>query len=99
MDCRTSARSPEVTCSPEATTASYSRQSYCADTALPFCLAALKPHASSTRDTSWLVWPALPETPTAIAGPASTSRSTWHAIGVVVSAMAGQTNQLVSLVE
>src|SRR5665809_14807 len=71
MDCRTSARSPEVTCSPEATTASYSRQSYCADTALPFCLAALKPHASSTRDTSWLVWPA----------------------------MAGQTNQLVSLVE
>ena len=50
IDWSTMASSPEVTCSPEATTASYSRASYMAETWLPFF--CLKPQASSTQATS-----------------------------------------------
>ena len=59
----TSASSPAVTCSPEATTASYSRAS---------CRGA----ASRHQPTSSLVLPAMAETTTATSWPASTSRLT-----------------------
>ena len=62
----TIASSPAVTCSPEATTASYSRAS---------CSGA----ASRHQATSWLVAPAMAETTTATSWPASTSRLTWRA--------------------
>src|SRR5438132_1172723 len=52
IDCSTMARSPAATCSPEATTASYSRAS---------CNVAAERHHS----TSWLVTPAKAETTTA----------------------------------
>ena len=55
-----------MTCSPEATTASYSRAS---------CSGA----ASRHQATSWLVVPAMAETTTATSWPASTSRLTWRA--------------------
>ena len=57
---------PAVTCSPEATTASYSRAS---------CSGA----ASRHQATSSLVLPAMAETTTATSWPASTSRLTWRA--------------------
>ena len=60
------ASSPAVTCSPEATTASYSRAS---------CSGA----ASRAQATSSLVLPAMAETTTATSWPASTSRFTWRA--------------------
>ena len=60
------ASSPAVTCSPEATTASYSRGSYSWE-------------ASRTQATSWLVVPDMAETTTATLLPASTSRFTWRA--------------------
>ena len=66
IDCSTMASSPAVTCSPVATTASYSRAS---------CRGA----ASRTQATSWLVTPAMAETTTATLLPASTSRLTWRA--------------------
>ncbi len=62
-DCRTMASSPAVTCSPVATTASYSRASWSAE-------------ASRTHFTSWLVVPAMAETTTATLLPASISRLT-----------------------
>ena len=62
----TIASRPAVTCSPEATTASYSRAS---------CSGA----ASRHQLTSWLVVPAMAETTTATSWPASTSRLTWRA--------------------
>src|SRR5262245_16327709 len=62
----TIASSPAVTCSPEATTASYSRAS---------CSGA----ASRAQATSSLVLPAMAETTTATSWPASTSRLTWRA--------------------
>ena len=52
MPCSTMASSPAVTCSPVATTASYSRAS---------CSTA----ASRHQATSWLVTPAMAETTTA----------------------------------
>ena len=61
--CRASAISPAVTCSPEATTASYSRAS---------CSGAM----ALVQPTSWLVAPAMAETTTATWWPASTSRLT-----------------------
>ena len=77
IDCRTMASSPEVTCSPEETTASYSRQSYWAESSRPpLSCRSLKPQACSTSETSWLVAPAMAETTTAQAWPASTSRFT-----------------------
>src|SRR5881628_2812128 len=57
---------PEVTCSPEATTASYSRAS---------CMG----EASVHQATSSLVLPDIAETTTATSWPASTSRFTWRA--------------------
>src|SRR5262245_12276929 len=60
------ASSPAVTCSPEDTTASYSRAS---------CSAAPSRHQA----TSWLVTPDMAETTTATSWPASTSRLTWRA--------------------
>ena len=57
---------PAVTCSPVATTASYSR-------------ASCRGEASRTQATSWLVVPAMAETTTATLLPASTSRLTWRA--------------------
>ena len=57
---------PEVTCSPEATTASYSRASCSAE-------------AARHQATSWLVVPAMADTTTATSWPASTSRLTWCA--------------------
>src|SRR4029078_3373949 len=66
IDCRTMARSPEVTCSPVATTVSYSRAS---------CSTA----ASRTQATSWLVTPDIAETTTQTLLPASTSRFTRRA--------------------
>ncbi len=52
MDCSTMASSPEVTCSPEATTASYSRASWMME-------------ASRHHPTSSLVLPDIAETTTA----------------------------------
>ena len=66
MPSSTIASSPAVTCSPEATTASYSRAS---------CSGA----ASRAQATSSLVLPAMAETTTATSWPASTSRLTWRA--------------------
>src|ERR1700740_2879680 len=66
MPCSVIARSPEVTCSPEATTASYSRAS---------CIG----EASVHQATSSLVLPDIAETTTATSWPASTSRFTWRA--------------------
>ena len=63
IDCSTIASSPAVTCSPVATTASYSR-------------ASCRSEASRTQATSWLVTPAMAETTTATLLPASTSRLT-----------------------
>ena len=60
------ARRPAVTCSPEATTASYSR-------------ASCSSEASRHQPTSWLVVPDMAETTTATSWPASTSRLTWRA--------------------
>src|SRR3569623_1247758 len=57
---------PEVTCSPEATTASYSR-------------AACIGEASVHQATNSLVLPDIAETTTATSWPASTSRFTWRA--------------------
>src|SRR3954454_9301862 len=62
----TMANSPEVTCSPEATTASYSRAS---------CIG----NASRHHSTSSLVLPDMAETMTATSWPASTSRLTCRA--------------------
>src|SRR6478752_9778712 len=66
MPCSTMASRPEVTCSPEATTASYSRAS---------CIG----EASVHQATSSLVLPDIAETTTATSWPASTSRFTWRA--------------------
>ena len=60
------ASSPEVTCSPDATTVSYSRAS---------CIG----EASRIQPTSSLVLPDMAETTTATSWPASTSRLTWRA--------------------
>src|SRR3954451_18066818 len=57
---------PDVTCSPEATTASYSRAS---------CIG----EASVHQATSSLVLPDIAETTTATSWPAATSRFTWRA--------------------
>ena len=73
IDCSAIASSPDVTCSPEATTASYSRASW---------ILRLEPSAfdaSLTQPTSSLVLPAMAETTTATSWPASTSRLTWRA--------------------
>src|SRR3954463_6836077 len=64
--CRAMAKRPEVTCSPDATTASYSRAS---------CSAAASRHHSTSR----LVVPAMADTTTATSWPASVSRFTWRA--------------------
>src|SRR6266404_2550658 len=64
--CSVIASSPAVTCSPEATTASYSRAS---------CIGEASPHHS----TSSLVLPAIADTTTATSWPASTSRFTCRA--------------------
>ena len=66
IDCSTIASSPAVTCSPVATTASYSR-------------ASCRTEASRTQATSWLVTPDMAETTTATWLPPSTSRLTWRA--------------------
>src|SRR5215471_8300834 len=66
MPCSTMASRPEVTCSPEATTASYSRASCTGE-------------ASVHQATSSLVLPDIAETTTATSWPASTSRFTWRA--------------------
>src|SRR5436190_1373438 len=66
MPCSAMASSPELTCSPDATTASYSRAS---------CRTAASRHHSISR----LVVPAMAETTTAISLPASTSRLTCRA--------------------
>ena len=66
MACSAIASSPEVTCSPEATTASYSRAS---------CIG----EASRHHSTSSLVLPDIADTTTATSWPASTSRFTWRA--------------------
>ena len=66
MLCSTMASRPDVTCSPEATTASYSRASCIGD-------------ASVHQATSSLVLPDIAETTTATSWPASTSRFTWRA--------------------
>ena len=66
MPCSTMASRPDVTCSPEATTASYSRAS---------CIG----EASVHQATSSLVLPDIAETTTATSWPASTSRFTWRA--------------------
>src|ERR1019366_3252343 len=60
--CRTMARRPAVTCSPEATTASYSRRSQSFE-------------ASSHQPASSLVFPAMAETTTAMSWPACRSRA------------------------
>src|SRR5437868_2554834 len=62
--CSMIAKSPAVTCSPEATTASYSRAS---------CIG----EASRHHSTNSLVLPAIADTTTATSWPASTSRFTW----------------------
>src|SRR5262249_28127787 len=64
--CSARAVSPQVTCSPDATTASYSRASW-------------KREMSRTQSTSWLVAPAMAETTTATSAPASASRFTRRA--------------------
>src|SRR5579883_3677900 len=64
--CKARARRPAVTCSPDATTTSYSRAS---------CRRLVSP----TQSTSWLVVPAMAETTTATSWPASTSRLTRRA--------------------
>ncbi len=61
--CSAIASSPEVTCSPDATTASYSRAS---------CIG----EASRHHSTSSLVLPDIADTTTATSWPASTSRLT-----------------------
>ena len=66
MACRAIASSPEVTCSPDATTVSYSRAS---------CSTAASRHHSTSR----LVVPDMADTTTATSWPASTSRLTWRA--------------------
>src|SRR3954452_20130016 len=66
MPCSTIASSPDVTCSPDATTASYSRAS---------CIG----EASVHQATNSLVLPDIAETTTATSWPASTSRLTWRA--------------------
>ena len=75
MDCSTMAVRPAVTCSPLATTASYSRLSCSCE-------------ASLTQATSWLVAPAMAETTTATLLPASTSRLTWRATFLMRSTLA-----------
>ncbi len=57
------ARSPAVTCSPEATTASYSR-------------ASCSGEAARHQPASWLVAPDIADTTTATSWPPSTSRLT-----------------------
>ena len=69
MSCSVMASSPAVTCSPVATTASYSR----ASNSWRFLSAA------SHQPTSWSVVPAMADTTTATSWPASTSRFTWRA--------------------
>ncbi len=64
--CNAIASSPAVTCSPDATTASYSRAS---------CIG----EASRHHSTSSLVLPAIADTTTATSWPASTSRFTCRA--------------------
>ena len=64
--CSAIASRPAVTCSPEATTASYSRAS---------CIG----EASRHHSTSSLVLPDIADTTTATSWPASTSRFTWRA--------------------
>src|SRR5262249_42891523 len=66
MPWSTMAKRPEVTCSPEATTASYSRAS---------CMG----EASVHQATSSLVLPDIAETTTAPSGPASALRLQWRA--------------------
>src|SRR5580704_204135 len=63
--CSVIASNPEVTCSPEATTTSYSRAS---------CSTAASRHHSTSR----LVVPDMADTTTATSWPASTSRLTWR---------------------
>ncbi len=63
---------PAVTCSPEATTTSYSRASCSSPKAL-------------VQPTSWLVTPAIAETTTATSLPASTSRLTRCATDLIRS--------------
>ena len=64
--CKASASSPAVTCSPAATTTSYSR-------------ASCRRGFARVQSTSWLVVPAIAETTTATSLPASTSRLTRNA--------------------
>ena len=64
IPCSVIASSPDVTCSPDATTASYSRAS---------CIG----EASLAHATSSLVLPDMADTTTATSCPASTSRLTW----------------------
>ena len=64
--CSTMASRPAVTCSPEATTASYSRAS---------CTGAASRHQPTSRS----VVPDMADTTTATWWPAFTSRSTWRA--------------------
>src|SRR3546814_17870163 len=66
MSCSAIASRPTVTCSPEATTTSYSRASYSRETS---------PH----HLTSWLVVPDIADTTPATSLPASTSRLTRRA--------------------
>src|SRR3546814_10901848 len=72
MSCSAIASRPTVTCSPEATTTSYSRASYSRETS---------PHHS----TSWLVVPDIADTTTATSLPASTSRLTRRATFLIRS--------------
>ena len=69
MSCRVIASRPAVTCSPVATTASYSLAS---NMRRVFS-------AASHQPTSWSVTPDMAETTTATSWPASTSRLTWRA--------------------
>ncbi|MNS78010.1 hypothetical protein D3C72_1116080 [compost metagenome] len=74
MDCSVIARRPDVTCSPDATTASYSRASKNEAALAPATFAAF-----CTQSTSSLVLPDMAETTTATSWPASTSRFTCRA--------------------
>src|SRR3546814_7247848 len=72
MSCSAIASRPTVTCSPEATTTSYSQASYSRETS---------PH----HLTSWLVVPDIADTTTATSLPASTSRLTRRATFLIRS--------------
>ena len=76
--CNAMASSPDVTCSPEATMASYSRASWNGETSCPIARPAT-PGISRTKPTSSLVRPAMADTTTATSWPASCSRLTCRA--------------------